>query len=132
MLMDESPLTWTTELLPGGILRVAFMGRGRVGSEGNPDGDRMREAIHDALAAYNPTALVIDLRRFEYCFGNWIAAAPLAALRALGPHRVCVLVTGETATALHRLWESVSLQQIVPLVGELADALSYLTNQRLE
>ena len=89
--MTMRSVTWSTEHLPDGVLRVAFAGQGGTGSDGNPDGERMREAICAVLTQSSPRALVIDLCGFEYRFGDWIGAVPLAALRTLGPGRVCVL-----------------------------------------
>src|SRR5262245_51404451 len=104
-------LTWTTEQLPDAALRLAFAGEGGIGSDGNQDGARMREAVREALAEHCPVALVVDLCGFRYRFGDWIGSVPLTALRALGRGRVCVLTTGETAAALHPLWEFSKLGQ---------------------
>jgi len=98
-----------------------------MGSDGNPDGERMREAIRAALTHHAPNALVVDLCDFEYRFGNWIGPVPFQASRSLGPGRVCVLTTGETAAALATLWEVNKLAQIIPLVSELGEALAYLS-----
>jgi hypothetical protein len=68
--MAARPLTWNTELLPDGVLRVAFVGQGGIGSDGNEDGEQMRQAIRDTLAGYRPARLVIDLSSFEYRFGD--------------------------------------------------------------
>jgi hypothetical protein len=125
--MAARPLTWNTEFLPDGVLRVAFVGQGSIGSDGNEDGERMRQAIRDILARYGPARLVIDLCNFEYRFGDWIGSVPLQGLRALGPGRVCVLTNGETAAALGSLWEFSKLGQLIPLVSDLREALLYLS-----
>lgn len=122
-------LAWDLEQLPDGVLRVAFSGRGGIGSEGNADGERMQDAIREALARCRPRALVIDLCDFEYRFGNWIGAAALTALRALGRGRVCVLASGKTAAALRPLWEGSKLDHLIPLVGEPREALLRLTER---
>jgi hypothetical protein len=125
--MTAPCLTWSTERLPDGVLRVAFSGQGGIGSDGNGDGERMRQAIHEALIVHRPAALVIDLCGFEYRFGDWIGSVPLQALRTLGRGRVCVLTSGETAAALGSLWEVSKLGQLIPLVGDLREALSCLS-----
>jgi hypothetical protein len=112
------------------MLRVAFQGRGGIGSEGNPDGDRMREAIGEVLAEGTPAGLVIDLIAFEYRFGDWIAAALLVAAKLAGRGRTCVLATGETAAALRSLWEQNRLDRIVPVFGQLPEALRYLSGAK--
>src|SRR5687768_9550120 len=127
MAEPGSLVTWTTDDLPGGMLRVAFQGRGGIGSEGNPDGERMREAIGEVLAGGTPAGLVIDLTAFEYRYGDWIAAALLVAAKLAGRGRVRVLATGETAAALRSLWEQNRLDPIVPIFGQLEDALLYLS-----
>ena len=114
--MAAQPLTWNTEFLPDGVLRVAFVGKGGIGSDGNEDGERMQQAIRDILAEQGPAGLVIDLCNFEYRFGDWIGSVPLQGLRELGRGRVCVLTTGETAAALGSLWEFSKLDQLIPLV----------------
>jgi hypothetical protein len=130
--MDTSPVTWETERMPGGILRIAFAGRGGWASEGNSDGERMRQAIDSAVVQSDaPSGLVIDLRSFEYRFGNWIAAAALIALRRVGNGRVCVVATGETATALQSLWNYTNyLNGVIPPLSGLDDALLYLSGSR--
>lgn len=75
----------------------------------------------------DPKSIVIDLRDFEYRFGDWIAAAPLTAARTLGQGRVCVVATGETATAFRSLLEWSKLCRFIPLFGELAEAMLYLS-----
>jgi hypothetical protein len=119
-------VTWTAQQLPDGVLRVAFEGQGGSGSEGNHDGAQMGRAIREALAQYRPRALIIDLSTFEYRFGDWIGTAPILAVRVLGPGRVCVLATGKTAAALRSLW-ALGLHTLMPLVGQLPDALLHLT-----
>ena len=72
---------------------------------GNPDGERMRAAVHEVLTTKHPTGLVVDLSAFEYRFGDWIGLVPLAAMRVVGVGQVCVVACGETGTALGKLWE---------------------------
>jgi hypothetical protein len=129
--MAESRVAWTADRLPGGVLRLAFVGRGGLGSEGNPDGKRMQEAIRAVLGQCTPAGLVIDLTGFEYRFGNWIGAVPLAALKPLGNGRVCLLAAGETAEALRALWEPTHLGRLVPIFVELVEALRYLAGSAL-
>jgi len=45
----EASLTWTTERRAGGLLVVSFYGRVGLGSDGNADGQRMQDAIREAL-----------------------------------------------------------------------------------
>jgi hypothetical protein len=71
--MSTPSLTWGVGQLAQGVLRVAFTGRGGPGSEGNPDGERMREAIREVLPEHRPAALVIDLRGFDCRFGTGLA-----------------------------------------------------------
>jgi hypothetical protein len=130
--MVARPLTWNTDLLPDGVIRVAFVGQGGIGSDGNEDGERMRQAIRDILAGHGPAWLVIDLCNFEYRCGDWIGSVPLQGLLALGRGRVCILTTGETAAALGSLWEFSKLGHLIPLVSDLREALLYLSGSRAE
>jgi hypothetical protein len=126
--MNATHLTWKAEVLPGGILHLMVAGRGGIGSAGNPDGARIGQWIRRVLMEHHPCALVIDLREFEYRFGDWIAAPPLAALRSLGPGRVCLLADGETLVALRSLWTFAKLDRFIPVVEQLPDALAYFSN----
>src|SRR5262249_35538300 len=122
-----SSLTWTTERREGGVLVVAFHGRGGIGSDGNPDGERMQEALRGALGDGVAAGLGIDLTGFEYRFGDWRGSAPLAAVKPLGIGRVCVVAVGETAAALRLLWEPTRMDRVVPLLGGLEEAVRYLS-----
>ncbi len=126
-----SALTWKTAHHPPGVLRISFAGRGGIGSEGNDDGIQMSAAVQKALADHNPAALLIDLRSFDYEFGDWIGSAPLKAAKALGVGRVCVVASGETMAALESLWVH-GLDQVVPLFGESDEALTYFSGQQGE
>jgi len=92
--MGESTVTWKTEHLTQGVLRIAFGGKGGIGSEGAADGTRMRVGIDEALSVHEPEALLVDLRSFDYEFGNWIWGPLVGALRALGGGRVRHTVPG--------------------------------------
>jgi hypothetical protein len=130
--MSARNLTWNSEQLPEGVLRLAFAGRGGIGSEGNPDGEQMREAVRQVLATHSPVGLLIDLSDFEYRFGDWIVSGPLAALRTLGRGRVCVLANGDTGVALRDLWDICRLGQGIPLVGERGEARRYFSEGDIE
>lgn len=130
--MPDPHLTWSAEHFPDGILRIAFAGRAGIGSDGNPDGEWMRRAIREALAEYRPASLVIDLRNFEYRFGDWIGAVAVTALVELGTNRVCLVASGATAAAMHSLWTIGKLDRLSPLFGELSEARSYLTHHGSE
>jgi hypothetical protein len=78
------PVTWTIEPIAGGLLCVAFEGCGGIGSDANPDGELMRRPTGEVVAEYSPTGLMIDLRGFDYRFGDWIGTVPIAALKPLG------------------------------------------------
>lgn len=128
--MVDGSVTSSIEQLTDGVLRVAFTGHGGLGSDGNPDGERMREAIGEAIAGFAPKALVVDLTGFEYRFGDWIAVAAITALKSLGQGRVCILATGETAAAICSLWEVTRLGSLIPLFSDPSDALLYLSGHR--
>jgi hypothetical protein len=87
----------------------------------------MTEAVANAIAEHHPAGLVIDLRGFEYRFGDWIGAVPLRALGALGSGRVCILATGATAAALRSLWKLGKLDTLFPLFEESREAERYLS-----
>jgi hypothetical protein len=112
------------------VLVVSFHGRGGIGSDGNPDGERMRAAVRGALEDGPADGLVIDLTGFEYRFGNWIGSVPMAAVRALGIGRVCVVAAGETAAALRSLWEPSRMDRVVPLLGEFEEAVRSLSESQ--
>lgn len=130
--MSTRNLTWNTEQLPDRVLRLAFVGRGGIGSGSNPDGKLMREAVRQEVAAHSPVSLVIDLSNFEYRYGDWIVSVPSAALRALGLGRVCVLATGDTGAALRTLWDICRLGQAFPIVGESDEARRYFLEAGIE
>lgn len=54
---------------------VAFKGEYGYGSKGNGDAYFMTAIIKAALAAWTPSALVIDLRKMSYEWGDLIAMA---------------------------------------------------------
>lgn len=124
--MGESSLTWTSKLRAGSICVLSFHGRGGIGSGGIPDRDRMREAVRGALTIGAATGLVIDLTDFEYRFGGWITSVPLAATKALGTRRVCLVAVGETAASLRPLWELTCMDRIAPLFDGLDEAVRYI------
>jgi hypothetical protein len=123
--MSESSVEWRTEDLGLGVLRIAFTGKGGIGSEGIDDGLRMSAAAEEMISVHKPRALLIDLRSFDYVFGNWIGSAPIRAARALGGPYVCVLASGNTLAALQPLWAD-GMEQIVPLFADPDEALTYL------
>ncbi len=125
--MLGSPVTWITSYLPGDVLQLTFRGRGGIGSAGNPDGEQMREAIQAAVADKAPAGLVIDLTEFEYRFGDWIGDLAVAAVKVVGTGRVCLLATGETAGALRSLWKPSRLDRIIPVFGQMPEALRYIS-----
>src|SRR5262249_46280630 len=125
--MGGPAIAWTSEVLPGDIVRVAFTGQGGIGSGGNPDSERMCAAVREVPTAHHLTGLVVDLSAFEYQYGDWIGAVPLAAVRAVGAGRVCVVASGETGTALGSLWDVLRLGQVVPLLASLEEALAHLS-----
>jgi hypothetical protein len=122
------PLSWEVEDLPGGVLRMAFAGRGGIGSAGNPDGEQMSNAIQALIAKRAPAALIIDLSVFGYEFGDWIGAVAVRAGRALGRGRVCVLAAGPSSGALRSLWDFAGLDRFVPLVARLSEARAHLSS----
>jgi hypothetical protein len=124
--MEGSNVEWRTEELAAGILSIAFTGKGGIGSEGNDDGLRMTAVVDEVLSVHEPRALLIDLRPFDYEFGDWIVGAPLRAAKLLRGPRVYVLATGDTLAALQGLWGAFALPQILPLFGEPSEALEYL------
>jgi hypothetical protein len=54
---------------------VAFEGEYGIGSKGNGDAVFMRAVIMMALEAWQPQALVIDLREMTYVWGDYIVTA---------------------------------------------------------
>src|SRR5262245_46935446 len=118
----QPSLTWTTERRAGGLLVVSFYGRVGLGSDGNADGQRMQEAIREALNGGAIRGLIIDLSLLEYRFGDWIGAVPLGAVKRLGKGRVCLVAIGETAAALRSLWQLTGMGRMVPLVEGLSAA----------
>ena len=115
------------EQLSNGVVRLSFAGQSRMGSEGNPDGQRMQKVIREVLANHNPSALLIDLTNLEYRFGDWIGAVLLGARAKLGRGRVCVLATGETALALRSLLEFGRIDRLISLEQDVGEALRCLS-----
>lgn len=125
--MDRAPINWTTEAFTSGVVRIAFTGRGGIGSEGNADGRRMCDAISEVLSAQRPTGLIVDLSGFEYEFGNWMGSVAFSAYETLGKGRACVVASGSTGTALASLWEFGKLHLLLPLFATLDEAREFLS-----
>ncbi|HET6406648.1 MAG TPA: hypothetical protein VFG14_02115 [Chthoniobacteraceae bacterium] len=79
--MTGRPVSWIVEQHPHGVLRVAFEGCGGIGSEGAPDGTRMREAILEAIRQFGPRSLIIDFGGFEYRYGDYILTMAIRVLK---------------------------------------------------
>jgi hypothetical protein len=127
--MDEPPLTSRVEVRPDGTLAVAFVGKGGVGSAGNQHGRQMSTTLAQALAEHRPSRLLIDLRGLDYQFGDWIASPIIGAASKVGRGRVCVIAEGECWKSLFNLWTFGSLNQLVPLVQSIEEALALLHSQ---
>src|SRR5262245_48271392 len=102
--MDQSPLTSHAEVLPGGLLAVAFSGTAGAGSAGNEHGKQMGEVLRRAVAEHDPSRLLIDLRGLDYQFGDSIGSPVLSAAKKVGTGRVCIVAAGQTWKALSSLW----------------------------
>jgi hypothetical protein len=121
------PVSWTVEPREGGLLLIAYLGHSGEGSAGIPDGHRMHRAVREAVEAEpRPSGLILDLRAFDYRFGDWIGTLPLAALKRLGPGRVCLLADGPPAESLRALWEASRLSRIVPIFADEREAIGFL------
>lgn len=116
------PVSWTVEPMAGGLLRLAFAGRGGWDAEAHAVGERMKGAVREALSAHAPSGLILDLREFAYGTGDFLAVAALTALRPLGPGRVCLVADGATAESLSELWRVTHLDRILPVFRNLDEA----------
>lgn len=124
--MSHAAVTSKQRLLDGHILHVQFMGHDGIGSEGNPAGHSMQEAIDEGLKRHRPAAVLVDLRDLEYQHGDWLPAATLKAVGTLGRERACLLAEGSTLQALRSLWTRNQLDQLMPLFGDMDTALAHL------
>jgi len=125
--VPDETVTWTSQRRESGVLVVSFHGRGDIGSDGNPAGRKMREAMREEIAASSPAGVIVDLTDFEYRFGDYIGTVPLTAAKLLGIGRACVVARGETGAALQSLWDYARLDKNVPLFAALEDAEKYLS-----
>lgn len=124
-----SELSWQVTKLSRDILQISFSGTVGSGSEGNPDGVQMRQAMKEAIDESEPTKLLIDFEELEYRFGDWIGSAIIYGASRLGQGCVCVLAMGRTGDCLQTLWEYGNTGQLVPLFNDRDEALAFLQNQ---
>jgi hypothetical protein len=106
------------------VVRVAFAGASGSGSEGNHHGTQMRAVVEEAIGPDGPCGLIIDLRRLDYEFGDWIGAC------CLHPHRrgckTCLVAAGQTWERLRPLSSQSGLNAVLPVFRTLTQAEDYV------
>jgi hypothetical protein len=90
----------------------------------------MTKTICRAIDEHQPLALIIDLRRFNYQFGNTIGGLFIEGIKRLGSGHVVILANGETAKAIESLMTFSKLNRLVPTVAEMEQALRLLENKK--
>jgi hypothetical protein len=106
------------------VIRVSFAGTAGSGSEGNHHGAQMRAVVEGAVGSDELCGLIIDLRRLDYEFGDWIGSCCLHARRR--GCRTCLVAAGRTWECLRPLWELSGLNALVPVFQTLAQAEDYV------
>ncbi|NNE09663.1 MAG: hypothetical protein HKN20_13970 [Gemmatimonadetes bacterium] len=89
------------ETVHGGILMISFGGAYPIGSMGNEAASSMKQYVKEIVAAENPAAVLFNLTRLDYEFGDAIMGIvkPLIdADRNVRP--ICIHAAGNTALAL--------------------------------
>lgn len=92
------------------LLIAAFDGEYRHGSEGNDDADYMSAMLNAAFAVWQPLALVLDLRKLSYEWGDMMDA-PLTAGQSyrawMGGLPTVAISSSRNERALHSLIDQV-------------------------
>jgi hypothetical protein len=127
--MEYSSFTTQLEIVTGGVLCIAFCGIAGVGSGGNEQSGEMKMAMRRAIDEHQPQALIIDLRRFDYQFGDSIGGLFIEGIKRLGRGHVVIMANGETASALESLLTFTKLNCLVSTVAEMEQALRLLENK---
>ncbi len=115
----------------GTIAEISFSGRYPPGSFGNPHASRMIFFAREAIEKNSPSAVLFDLRRLNYTWGD--AITDLArTVRDPETRRVlpaCLLAKGRTATALEGLIRFAGRNMDLPLFLDREEALQHLRSR---
>lgn len=114
----------TSELSPG-YIRIAVSGVAGIGSAGNQHGDQIRDVIQDAVACGSPHGILVDLREFQYRYGNYLCTA--VATKVSCRNGICVLASGSSFVALRELWNLSGWHKVAPLFDDESQAVQHLT-----
>ena len=74
-----------------------------------------------------PVGIVVDCRKLEYRFGNFINSALLNNTFPI--QRMSVLASGESYRCLRSLWNHSKLQSVIPLFDDDAEAFAYVSRE---
>jgi len=111
--------------IEGGYSRLIVSGAAGSGSEGNIHGQQIRHAIRDLIGRENPPGIVVDCRKLEYRFGNYMGGALLG--KGFPRQRMCVLAQGETLRCLRSLWGVSGLNALIPVFDDESEAVEYVS-----
>ncbi|MBS1910963.1 MAG: hypothetical protein JST22_03160 [Bacteroidetes bacterium] len=128
-LSDLSALkSAVSSALDGTVMIARFEGRYRRGSQGNGDGLFMAAILAAYFAVLDPVCLVLDLRDFDYEWGNTILKA-INFFYEYGrdadekDKAVVIVATGETRRSLDTLEQTIKSGKRIYCEG-IEDAMS--------
>lgn len=91
-LGDLSKLNYSfTSTSDNRVLIIGFMGKFGRGSQGNDDARSMNAVVHAGIAAFDPEAIVLDLREMAYQWGDMITLP----IGVASNHAATVMVTSD-------------------------------------
>ncbi len=112
---------------------IAFAGRYPPGSMGNAHAARMQDLAKELVAEFKPAAVLFDLQRLNYVWGDSICGLAFAVMdleaKAILPS--CLYARGGTVTALSGLFVKNSLFELagMKLFERYEMALEYLRSR---
>jgi hypothetical protein len=128
-----SLLECSTAKRPDGILEIEFVGVCPRGSQGNDHSAEMAQCIEREVAQHKPVALLLDLNRLDYEFGDSIFSIPrVVGFKDSELSIPCAIVaSGKTFTALTWRFKSNPEESFlgVPLCASKQDALAFLSQR---
>ncbi len=115
----------------GDIIRVSFSGYYPPGSAGNDIAAKMESIVADAVQEFHTVAVIFDLSRLNYVWGDAIGGIFSPLFRKDSNMPSCVVARGRTARALCALIEPAWLPGIAKprLFAKPEEAMKHLESQ---
>lgn len=123
--------TYEGRSYPRRILVIHFVGKYRVGSEGNPDASFMFAMGNAGVEAFDPHAVILDMSQLSYEWGDMLDCAfdigsqqHLPSSVIVGPH--CREAIGTLCFGIHSEEDACQHEEIF---DTLEDAWKYVTEK---